>query len=116
MVFPILRQKGDDLPVSAFAPDGVFPFSTARYEKRGVAINVPEWIKENCIQCNQCSFICPHATIRPFLADDEEMASAPASFETMPAVGKEIKGHRLPDPGLSAGLHGVRQLRRHLPG
>jgi pyruvate-ferredoxin/flavodoxin oxidoreductase len=94
MIFPILRQKGDDLPVSAFTPDGVFPFSTARYEKRGVAINVPEWIKENCIQCNQCSFICPHATIRPFLATDDEMAAAPASFETISAVAKEIKGLR----------------------
>jgi pyruvate-ferredoxin/flavodoxin oxidoreductase len=92
MVFPILRQKGDDLPVSAFQPDGVFPFGTARYEKRGVAINVPEWIKENCIQCNQCSFICPHATIRPFLASDEELAAAPASYETIPAIAKEIKG------------------------
>ncbi|HBG07526.1 MAG: pyruvate:ferredoxin (flavodoxin) oxidoreductase [Geobacteraceae bacterium GWC2_58_44] len=93
VIFPILRQKGDDLPVSAFAPDGVFPFSTARYEKRGVAINVPEWIKENCIQCNQCSFICPHATIRPFLATGEEMAAAPQSYQTIPAAAKEIKGH-----------------------
>jgi pyruvate-ferredoxin/flavodoxin oxidoreductase len=93
-IFPILRQKGDDLPVSAFAPDGVFPFSTARYEKRGVAINVPEWIKENCIQCNQCSFICPHATIRPFIATEAEMAGAPASYETITAVAKEIKGER----------------------
>ncbi|WP_129125035.1 pyruvate:ferredoxin (flavodoxin) oxidoreductase [Geomonas oryzae] len=94
MVFPILRQKGDELPVSSFTPDGVFPFSTARYEKRGVAINVPEWIKENCIQCNQCSYICPHATIRPFLATDEEMAGAPESFETIPAQAREVKGHR----------------------
>ena len=93
MVFPILRQKGDDLPVSAFTPDGVFPFSTARFEKRGVAINVPEWIKENCIQCNQCAFICPHATIRPFLATEQELAGAPASFETIAAQAKEIKGH-----------------------
>ncbi|WP_185243677.1 pyruvate:ferredoxin (flavodoxin) oxidoreductase [Citrifermentans bremense] len=93
MVFPILRQKGDDLPVSSFSPDGVFPFSTARFEKRGVAINVPEWIKENCIQCNQCSYICPHATIRPFLATEEELSRAPGSFETIPANAKEIKGH-----------------------
>ena len=94
VIFPILRQKGDELPVSAFAPDGVFPFSTARYEKRGVAINVPEWIKENCIQCNQCAFICPHATIRPFLATDQEMAGAPESFQTIAAVAKDIKGHQ----------------------
>jgi pyruvate-ferredoxin/flavodoxin oxidoreductase len=94
VIFPILRQKGDDLPVSAFAPDGAFPFSTSRYEKRGVAINVPEWIKENCIQCNQCSFICPHSTIRPFLATDDETAAAPETFETLPATGKELKGLR----------------------
>ena len=94
VIFPILRQRGDDVPVSAFSPDGAFPFSTSQYEKRGVAINVPEWIKENCIQCNQCSFVCPHATIRPFLADDEEMALAPETFETLPAVGKELAGHR----------------------
>jgi pyruvate-ferredoxin/flavodoxin oxidoreductase len=94
VIFPILRQKGDDQPVSAFAPDGVFPVSTARYEKRGVAINVPEWIKENCIQCNQCAFICPHATIRPFLAADDEIAGAPATYETISAVAKEIKGLR----------------------
>ena len=93
VIFPILRQKGDAVPVSAFAPDGAFPFSTSRYEKRGVAINVPEWIKENCIQCNHCSFVCPHATIRPFLADDEEMKSAPENFETLPATGKELKGY-----------------------
>jgi pyruvate-ferredoxin/flavodoxin oxidoreductase len=94
IIFPILRQKGDEVPVSAFAPDGSFPVATARYEKRGVAINVPEWIKENCIQCNQCSFICPHATIRPFLASAEEMAAAPQGYETIPAVAKEIKGER----------------------
>ncbi|GFO68185.1 pyruvate synthase [Geomonas limicola] len=93
-IFPILRQKGDTLPVSSFAPDGVFPVSTARWEKRGVAINVPEWIKENCIQCNQCSFICPHATIRPFLASAEELTGAPSSFETLAATGREVKGHR----------------------
>jgi pyruvate-ferredoxin/flavodoxin oxidoreductase len=93
VIFPILRQKGDDVPVSAFAPDGAFPFSTSQYEKRGVAINVPEWIKENCIQCNHCSFVCPHATIRPFLATDEEMTGAPQTFETLPATGKELKGH-----------------------
>jgi len=93
-VFPILQQKGDYLPVSHFSPDGVFPVGTTRYEKRGVAINVPEWIKENCIQCNQCSFICPHATIRPFLATEEEMKNAPATYETIPAVAKDIKGHR----------------------
>ncbi|GKT31527.1 Pyruvate:ferredoxin oxidoreductase, partial [Aduncisulcus paluster] len=73
VVRPILAQKGDNLPVSAFEPDGLFPLSTSQYEKRGVAINVPEWLPENCIQCNQCAFVCPHAAIRPVLVSDEEL-------------------------------------------
>jgi len=89
---PILAQKGDELPVSAFTPDGAFPVATSQYEKRGVAINVPEWIKENCIQCNQCSFVCPHAAIRPFLLTEAEAKKAPKTFETLPAQGKELKG------------------------
>jgi len=92
VIRPILAQKGDSVPVSAFAENGSFPSATSRYEKRGVAINIPHWIKENCIQCNQCSFVCPHATIRPFLADAAEMAKAPASYETVPATGKELSG------------------------
>jgi pyruvate-ferredoxin/flavodoxin oxidoreductase len=88
---PILAQKGDSLPVSKFSPDGLFPFSTTQYEKRGVAINVPEWIMDNCIQCNQCAMVCPHAAIRPFLVSDEELANAPAGFEAKKAIGKEFK-------------------------
>ena len=65
----LLAQQGDTLPVSAFAPDGIFPVAGSQYEKRGVAIMVPEWIKDNCIQCNQCAFVCPHAAIRPVSAD-----------------------------------------------
>ena len=90
---PIQALKGDDLPVSAFSVDGVFPTSTARYEKRGVAVSVPEWISSECIQCNQCSFVCPHAAIIPILLTDEELAKAPQSFETIPAVGKALKGY-----------------------
>ncbi|GAB1410221.1 pyruvate:ferredoxin (flavodoxin) oxidoreductase [Desulfovibrionales bacterium] len=89
---PILAQKGDSLPVSAFEPDGIFPVATSQFEKRGVAINVPEWIAENCIQCNQCSFVCPHAAILPVLLTDEEMAEAPETFNTLDAIGKEVKG------------------------
>jgi pyruvate-ferredoxin/flavodoxin oxidoreductase len=91
---PVQALKGDDLPVSAFPPDGVFPTSTARYEKRGVAVNVPEWIAGECIQCNQCSFVCPHSAIIPILATDEELAGAPETFETIPAVGKALKGYQ----------------------
>lgn len=75
----INAQKGDDLPVSAFAgaENGEFPQGTAAYEKRGIAINVPEWQADNCIQCNQCAYVCPHAAIRPFLLTEEETANAP---------------------------------------
>ncbi len=91
---PMLAQKGDELPVSAFSPDGIFPTATTRYEKRGVAINVPQWIPENCIQCNQCSFVCPHAVIRPVLAEKESLEGAPKGFVTVEAKGKELKGLR----------------------
>jgi pyruvate-ferredoxin/flavodoxin oxidoreductase len=93
VMIPMNKQKGDFLPVSAFTPDGIFPVGTSKYEKRGVAINVPEWIMENCIQCNQCSMVCPHAAIRPSLVTDEELASAPSGFGAQKALGKEFKGY-----------------------
>ena len=78
-------QKGDTLPVSAFkdAADGTFPQGTSKYEKRGIAVNVPKWLPDNCIQCNQCSLVCPHACIRPFLLTEEEAEKAPESFATL---------------------------------
>ena len=87
-------QKGDDLPVSAFdgREDGTFPAGTAKYEKRGIAINVPEWQVANCIQCNQCAFVCPHAAIRPFLMTDAELAEAGEGVASKPAIGKEMAG------------------------
>ena len=74
ILIPMNRQEGDDLPVSAFdgMEDGTFPSGTAAYEKRGVAVYLPEWQADKCIQCNQCSFVCPHAAIRPMLLDDVE--------------------------------------------
>ncbi len=87
-VRPITEQKGNTLPVSAFNPSGVVPTGTTKYEKRGIAVNVPVWQPENCIQCNQCSFVCPHACIRPVLVDENE--PVPEGFVTKPAVG--IKG------------------------
>ena len=86
---PMNRQEGDRLPVSAFEgmEDGTFPLGTAAYEKRGTAIKVPEWIVENCIQCNQCSYVCPHATIRPALLDEAEAANAPAEMKLKDAIG-----------------------------
>ena len=90
---PILAQQGDSLPVSAFRPDGIFPVATTRYEKRGVAINIPEWIMENCIQCNQCAMVCPHASLRPVLVTDTELQGAPAAFAAKKALGKELTGY-----------------------
>lgn len=81
----INRQQGDSLPVSAFLPHmrGNYPQGTTRYEKRAIALEVPEWVAENCIQCNQCSLVCPHAVIRPFLITDEEIAQAPTEINAL---------------------------------
>ena len=87
-IHPILAQEGDKLPVSAMSPDGTVPTGTTKYEKRGIAVDVPQWIPENCIQCNQCSLVCPHAAIRPFLVSEDEKKVAPASFVTKKAIGK----------------------------
>jgi pyruvate-ferredoxin/flavodoxin oxidoreductase len=94
VVLPIIAQKGDDLPVSAFTgrEDGTFDSGTTQYEKRGIAVDVPEWLPENCIQCNQCSFVCPHAAIRPFLLDEKELAKAPKDTKTIKANGKGYEG------------------------
>ncbi|MFO7851474.1 MAG: pyruvate:ferredoxin (flavodoxin) oxidoreductase [Bacteroidota bacterium] len=92
---PINAQKGDDLPVSTFKgrEDGTFPAGTTEYEKRGVAVNVPRWIPENCIQCNQCAYVCPHGVIRPFLLTDEEVKKAPSEIDVLDGKGniKEYK-------------------------
>ncbi len=89
---PILAQEGDKLPVSKLAADGFVPTGTTKYEKRGVAVDVPQWIPENCIQCNQCSLVCPHATIRPFVAKEAALKDAPAGFVTVDGKGKEAAG------------------------
>ena len=88
---PMLAQQGDKLPVSKFTPGGLFPTGTTKYEKRGVAINVPEWQIDHCIQCNQCAMVCPHAAIRPVLLNDEELKKAPAGFTAKKAVGKGVE-------------------------
>ncbi|EGT3605986.1 pyruvate:ferredoxin (flavodoxin) oxidoreductase [Clostridium perfringens] len=87
IVEPMNRLEGDKLPVSAFngMEDGTFEPGTAAYEKRGIGINIPEWIADNCIQCNQCAYVCPHATIRPFLLTEKEAKNAPASTKLVAA-------------------------------
>ncbi|WP_072984786.1 pyruvate:ferredoxin (flavodoxin) oxidoreductase [Clostridium cavendishii] len=87
IVLPMNRQEGDKLPVSALLcmEDGTFEPGTAAYEKRGIAINVPEWQADKCIQCNQCSYVCPHAVIRPFLLTEDEKNNAPEGMKIVPA-------------------------------
>jgi pyruvate-ferredoxin/flavodoxin oxidoreductase len=89
-------QEGNSLPTSAFKgyEDGTFPAGTTAYEKRGIAVSVPKWIPENCIQCNQCSYVCPHAAIRPFLVSEAEEQAAPEGFTTIKAVGRELAGNQ----------------------
>ena len=82
---PILAQQGDKLPVSKLAADGYVPTGTTKYEKRGIAVEVPVWIPENCIQCNQCALVCPHASIRPFVMTEE--TEAPETFVAKKATG-----------------------------
>jgi len=90
---PMARHEGDELPVSAFIgmEDGSFPPGTTAYEKRGIAPQLPEWQIDKCIQCGQCSFICPHSTIRPFLLDESEIQRKPDAFKTKNAVGKGLE-------------------------
>lgn len=95
---PINRSQGDLIPVSTFlkhqCAGGTYPVGSSRYEKRGVAAFVPQWKPENCIQCNRCSFVCPHASIRPVLLNEGEKAAAPDAFVTIDAIGKELKGYQ----------------------
>ena len=94
VVEPINAMKGDLLPVSAFLgrEDGTFPAGTTAYEKRGIAVNVPKWVSDNCIQCNQCAYVCPHACIRPFLIDEEEMKGLPVGTPALKAIPKTFEG------------------------
>ena len=90
---PVNKMEGDRIPVSEFmdAPDGTMPVGTSKYEKRGIAVKVPVWDQSKCIQCNQCSYVCPHAAIRPYLLTEKEAAQAPAGFKTAAAKGKGVE-------------------------
>ena len=94
ILVPINAQKGDDLPVSAFRgmEDGTMPLGTSQYEKRGIATHLPVWDKSECIQGNRCSFVCPHAVIRPYLLNEDEVKNAPAGLELTDAKGPQLAG------------------------
>jgi pyruvate-ferredoxin/flavodoxin oxidoreductase len=91
------KHEGDELPVSAFLgmEDGTYPLGTTSYEKRGIAVMIPEWQIDKCIQCGQCSYVCPHATIRLFTLNEEEQKRAPASFKAKDASGKGFEGYKM---------------------
>jgi len=94
VMIPANAMRGDSLPVSILMPgkDGTLPQGSAAFEKRGIAVDVPEWIPENCIQCNQCSYVCPHAVVRPIVMDGEEVKNAPAGLKTTKLNGKDVEG------------------------
>ena len=93
-IAPILAQAGDKLPVSMVDAAGRVPTGTTKFEKRGIAVAVPQWNIDACIQCGNCAIVCPHACIRPYLVSEEDMKNAPASFETKPAIGPKFKGYQ----------------------
>ena len=97
IVIPCNRQRGDDLPVSAFLDhqDGTYPLGPSKYDKRGIAAALPHWDPSKCLQCNQCTFVCPHAAIRAYLVDEEEAKSAPAGFTMVDAKGAKGLKYRL---------------------
>jgi pyruvate-ferredoxin/flavodoxin oxidoreductase len=90
----IIKGEGDSLPVSAFAEDGTFPTGTTQYEKRNIALEIPVWNPDTCIQCNKCAFVCPHAVIRPKVYDAELLKDAPDTFKSIDATGREFKGQK----------------------
>jgi len=91
---PIIDGKGDQLPISAMPDDGTFPTGTAKYEKRNIAVDIPVWDEDLCIQCGICSFVCPHASIRMKICDESELKGAPATFKSCEAKGKDAAGKK----------------------
>ena len=89
---PCMKLEGNSLPVSCFSPDGVMPMGTTTYEKRRIAINIPQWDVNKCVECTLCSYVCPHATIRPYILDSEEKSNAPSGMVTKDARYKELSG------------------------
>ena len=95
VMIPANSQRGDSLPVSTFvgAEDGHFPQGLSAFEKRGVAVDVPEWVSSNCIQCNRCAYVCPHAAIRAFALDENELKGAPEGFKSLKMMGKGAENY-----------------------
>ena len=116
-MFPAAAMEGDVLTTSQVMPgvDGTLPAGTAAYEKRATAVTVPEWQSANCIQCNQCSMVCPHAVIRPLALDAEEVAAAPAGMKMVDFKNKKLADYKFAIVISPHGLHRLRLLRQRLP-
>jgi pyruvate-ferredoxin/flavodoxin oxidoreductase len=112
----MLAGKGDSLPVSAFPVDGTWPLGTARWEKRDLAVEIPQWDPAVCVQCNKCALVCPHAVIRAKVYAPEHLGGAPTAFRSTPFKAHEAPALRYTIQVALRGLHGLRPLRRGLPG
>ena len=112
----MMAGRGDDLPVSALPVDGTYPSGTAAYEKRNISELVAEWDPDLCIQCGNCSFVCPHSVIRSTYYDESLLAGAPAGFPVGSAGCPRAPGHPLHAAGVRGGLHRLRAVRAGLPG
>jgi pyruvate-ferredoxin/flavodoxin oxidoreductase len=112
----ILAGRGDMLPVSKMPVDGRFPTATTKYEKRNIAVHIPVWEPDVCIQCGQCSLVCPHAAIRIKAYDPEHLKNAPATFKSADAKGKEFAGMKIYRSGGSGRLHRLYSVCCKLPG
>ena len=112
----MMAGRGDDLPVSALPVDGTYPSGTAAYEKRNISELVAEWDPDLCIQCGNCSFVCPHSVIRSTYYEESLLAGAPADFRSAPLDAPRAPGHPLHAAGVRGGLHRLRAVRTGLPG
>ena len=112
----IYGNRGEELPVSAFSPDGTFPTGTARYEKRNLALEIPVWDEKTCIQCGKCVVICPHACIRMKAYDAKCLQGAPATFKSTRRPLARMEGHEVDPAGRRGRLHRLLPLRGSLPG
>ena len=112
----MMAGRGDDLPVSALPVDGTYPSGTAAYEKRNISELVAQWDPDLCIQCGNCSFVCPHSVIRSTYYDESLLAGAPPEFRSAPLDARGLPGHPLHAAGVRGGLHRMRAVRAGLPG
>ncbi len=112
---PMIFGDGDDLPVSKMPVDGTYPTGTAQWEKRNIALEIPDWDEELCIQCGKCVLVCPHAVIRAKVYPSDLLASAPETLQVRRAQVEELRQLQVHPAGCAGRLHRLRSLHRSLP-